>query len=59
MLEPWYARGADVSESWARKMIEHHRGALEMSEVLLRQDPNSIYAPTREKGWCRLGGSNT
>lgn len=38
------ATGANVSESWARKMIEHHRGAVEMSEVLLAQDPNSRFA---------------
>lgn len=39
------ARGTDVSETWARKMIEHHRGAVAMSEILLQQDPNSRFAP--------------
>ncbi|AIT79183.1 DUF305 domain-containing protein [Novosphingobium pentaromativorans] len=29
--------GSDVSEIWLRKMIEHHRGAIEMSNVLLSQ----------------------
>ena len=38
------AGGSSVSEMWARKMIEHHRGALTMSEVLLKQDPNSRFA---------------
>jgi uncharacterized protein (DUF305 family) len=29
------AVGADASETWVRKMIEHHRGAIEMSKILL------------------------
>lgn len=29
--------GSDVSEVWLRKMIEHHRGAIEMSDTLLAQ----------------------
>lgn len=38
------AQGANASETWARKMIEHHRGAIEMSDVLLRQggEPNVL-----------------
>jgi uncharacterized protein (DUF305 family) len=31
------AHGADVSETWARKMIPHHQGALDMSEIVMRQ----------------------
>lgn len=31
------AQGANASETWVRKMIEHHRGAIEMSNVLLNQ----------------------
>ena len=31
------AHGADVSETWVRNMIEHHRGAVVMSDILLRQ----------------------
>ena len=31
------ASGADISETWARKMIAHHQGAIEMSEALIRQ----------------------
>lgn len=29
------AKGADAAETWARKMIEHHRGAIEMSNTVL------------------------
>lgn len=28
------ATGSDVSETWARKMIPHHQGALDMSEIV-------------------------
>lgn len=31
------AVGVDASDTWVKKMIEHHRGAVEMSDVLLRQ----------------------
>jgi len=36
------ANGADASEVWARKMIPHHQGAVDMSEVVLRDgtDPD-------------------
>ena len=34
------ATGADLSETWASKMIAHHQGAVEMSEVLIRQGGN-------------------
>lgn len=30
------AMGADAGETWARKMISHHQGALDMSEIVLR-----------------------
>ena len=30
------AHGADVGETWARKMIPHHQGALDMSEIVVR-----------------------
>jgi hypothetical protein len=33
------ATGADPSETWTRKMIEHHRGAVAMSDVVLAQNP--------------------
>lgn len=31
------AHGADVSETWARKMVPHHQGALDMSEIVVRE----------------------
>ena len=31
------AKGADASETWIRKMIEHHRGAIAMSETVIAQ----------------------
>ena len=30
------AQGPDASETWTRKMIEHHRGAVEMSQIVMR-----------------------
>jgi uncharacterized protein (DUF305 family) len=30
------ATGRDATETWVRKMIEHHRGGIEMSQVVLR-----------------------
>lgn len=30
------ATGADADEIWARKMIPHHQGALDMSQIVLR-----------------------
>ena len=33
------AIGADVSDTWVKQMIEHHRGAIAMSEVVLTQTP--------------------
>lgn len=31
------AMGADASETWVRKMIEHHRGAIDMSRIAMKQ----------------------
>jgi uncharacterized protein (DUF305 family) len=31
------ATGANASETWVRKMIEHHRGGIAMSDILLAQ----------------------
>lgn len=33
------AVGSDAGDSWARKMIEHHQGAIDMSEAVLDQNP--------------------
>lgn len=30
------AMGGDATETWVRKMIEHHRGAIAMSRIVLR-----------------------
>ena len=35
------AMGADAGETWTRKMIEHHRGAVEMSQIALRSTQNA------------------
>ncbi len=32
------AVGVDAADSWVRKMIEHHKGAIEMSRILLTQN---------------------
>lgn len=34
------AVGADVSDTWVKQMIEHHRGAVAMSEIMLQQNPS-------------------
>lgn len=38
------AVGTDVGDSWARKMIEHHQGAISMSEIVLQQNPRQDVA---------------
>ena len=35
------ATGADAGETWIRKMIEHHRGAVAMSQTVLRHTQNA------------------
>ena len=35
------AVGANVSDTWAKQMIEHHRGAIAMSEVVLTLSPTA------------------
>ena len=35
------AMGADAGETWVRKMIEHHRGAVTMSQTVLRHSQNA------------------
>lgn len=35
------AKGANPSETWVRKMIEHHRGAIEMSNIAIAQGGTS------------------
>ena len=38
------AVGTDVGDSWARKMIEHHQGAIDMSQIVLQQSPRADIA---------------
>ena len=38
------AVGANPSETWLRKMIEHHRGGIEMSEIVIAQGGNAQVA---------------
>lgn len=35
------AVGANISDTWAKQMIEHHRGAIAMSEVVLTLSPTA------------------
>src|SRR3546814_3492990 len=35
------AMGADATETWVRKMVEHHRGATAMSRIVLRETKDS------------------
>ena len=34
------AVGTDVGDSWVRKMIEHHQGAIDMSQIVLPLNPS-------------------
>lgn len=43
------AHGADPQETYALKMIEHHRGAIAMSEVLMRHEPDQELRQMAEK----------
>lgn len=43
------AVGADPSETWIRKMIEHHRGAVAMSDIVLAQNPTPQVRAQAEK----------
>lgn len=43
------AKGADVAETYHRKMIEHHRGALAMSQAALAQTRDPRTRATAQK----------
>jgi len=43
------AVGVSVGDSWVRKMIEHHRGAIAMSQIVLRQSPDAKTRQMAEK----------
>jgi uncharacterized protein (DUF305 family) len=66
------AVGADATETWVRKMIEHHRGGIAMSQIVLRETKDAqvrgmatktIAEQTREVGelnaWLRSHGKRT
>lgn len=38
------AVGTDAGDSWVRKMIEHHQGAIDMSQIVLQQNPRADVA---------------
>ena len=38
------AVGTDAGDSWAKKMIEHHQGAIDMSRIILEQNPSADVA---------------
>lgn len=35
------ALGSNVSDTWLAKMIEHHKGAIEMSRIVLTENPSN------------------
>jgi uncharacterized protein (DUF305 family) len=35
------ATGVDTDQTWARKMIAHHQGALDMAQVVLRESQDA------------------
>lgn len=43
------AKGADAAETWTRKMIEHHKGALSMSEVALKETDDAMVRDMAQK----------
>lgn len=43
------AVGSSPSETWIRKMIEHHRGAVAMSDIILAQNPTPEVRAEAEK----------
>lgn len=38
------AVGTEVGDTWVRKMIEHHQGAIDMSRIMLQQSPSADVA---------------
>lgn len=38
------AVGVNAADSWVRKMIEHHKGAVNMSRIVLAQNPSADVA---------------
>lgn len=44
------AVGTDVGDSWAKKMIEHHEGAIAMSRIVMEQNPPPDVAKMAQEG---------
>lgn len=38
------ATGSDAGQNWAKKMIGHHQGAIDMSQIILQQNPEAVVA---------------
>lgn len=43
------AVGTDAGDTWAKKMIEHHQGAIDMSRIVLQQSPTPDVAKLAEE----------
>jgi uncharacterized protein (DUF305 family) len=43
------AVGTDVGDTWVRKMIEHHQGAIDMSRIMLQQSPPADVAKVAQE----------
>ena len=43
------AQGANAAETWTRKMIEHHKGALTMSQVALNETDDAMVRQMAQK----------
>lgn len=43
------AKGTNVGETWTRKMIEHHRGALAMSQIVLKESDDPMVRQMAQK----------
>jgi uncharacterized protein (DUF305 family) len=43
------AKGANDGETWTRKMIEHHRGALSMSQIALKESDDPMVRQMAQK----------
>lgn len=44
------AVGTDVGDNWARKMIAHHQGAIDMSQIVLQENPTPDVAEMARMG---------
>jgi len=53
------AIGSDASETWVRKMIEHHRGGVEMSQIVLRGTRDARSARWRRRPWRSSAATST